>query len=116
MLITAQLDVTFMLDCEYVHAPVFVQPGSSQACLLEMNVIPSLGIKVARANGESLCSVSGHEGGTAKVGLVKSVCISGYKGRCVEAKVLDRPEGGEFLFEPRGEVFDCKCQGMFVDC
>ena len=62
---------------------------------------------ITRANGESLCSVSGHEGGTAKVGLVKSVCIPGYKGCCVEANVLDRPEGGEFLFEPRGEVFDC---------
>ena len=32
-----------------------------------------------RANGESLCSVSGHEGGTARVGLVKSVCIPGTK-------------------------------------
>ena len=99
--------MTFELDGECVHAPVFVQLGSSQACLLGMNVIPSLGIKVTRASGASLCSVSGHEGGTAKVGLVKSVCIPGYRGRCVEAKVLDRPEGGEFLFEPRGEVFDC---------
>ena len=107
LLITAQLDVTFELDGECVHAPVFVQPGSSQACLLGMNVIPSLGIKVTRASGASLCSVSGHEGGTAKVGLVKSVCIPGYRGRCVEAKVLHRSEGGEFLFEPRGEVFDC---------
>ena len=83
----AQLDVTFELDGECVHAPVFVQPGSSQACLLGMNVIPSLGIEVTRANDESLCSISGHEEGTAKVGLVKSVCIPGYRGRCVEAKV-----------------------------
>ena len=112
MLITAQLDVTFELDGECVHAPVFVQPGSSQACLLGMNVIPSLGIEVTRANGESLCSVSGHKGGTAKVGLMHSrvevVVLS--------AKVLDRPEGGEFLFEPIEVMCWCKCHGMFVDC
>ena len=34
-LVIAQLDVTFKLDGECVHdVPVFVQPGSSQACLL----------------------------------------------------------------------------------
>ena len=35
LLIIALLDVTFKLDGECVHdVPVFVQPGSSQACLL----------------------------------------------------------------------------------
>lgn len=82
LLITAQLEVTFKLNCEYVHAPVFVQPDSSQACLLGMNVIPSLGIKVTRATGESLCSVSGYESGMARVGLVKSVCIPGNRSFC----------------------------------
>ena len=48
LLITAQLNVTLSM----VHAPVFVQPGSSQACLLGMT---SLGPppRDTGANGES---------------------------------------------------------------
>jgi hypothetical protein len=44
--ITAQLPLTFTVDCESVNVLTFVQPDSEQPCLLGMNAIPSLGITV----------------------------------------------------------------------
>lgn len=38
--------------------PVSVQPDSSQMCLLGMNAIPWLGIKVTSGNGKVLCGIS----------------------------------------------------------
>ena len=52
--VTAQLNLTFSMDGMCVTVPVFVQPDSEQACLLGMNVIPHLGIKLVRANGKPL--------------------------------------------------------------
>lgn len=84
--ITAQLGVTLSLDGECVHAPVFVQPNSSQPCLLGMNVIPGLGIKVMRASGEGLCGLPNCESEATSVSLVASVAIPSRRGYCIEAK------------------------------
>ena len=49
--VTAEVPFQLSLDGHNAIAPVFVQPNSDIPCLLEMNVIPSLGIRVVRANG-----------------------------------------------------------------
>ena len=53
--ITAEIDLTLQLDCKCIRVPVFVQPDSSQMCLLGMNAIPLLGIRVICADGKVLC-------------------------------------------------------------
>ena len=50
--ITAQFPATLELDGKSVCVPVFVQPGSSQQCLLGTSAMPFLGISVVRSNGE----------------------------------------------------------------
>ena len=50
--ITAQVCPTIQADGESVGVLVFVQPDSSQLCLLGMNVLPSLGFTLLWANGE----------------------------------------------------------------
>ena len=52
--ITAMVDLKFSADDLEVTVPVFVQPASEQECLLGMNTLPKLGVKVHRANGEPL--------------------------------------------------------------
>ena len=100
LMITAQLSVNLALDENSVRAPVFVAAARqySQPCLLGMNVIPYLGIRVTRANGELLCWVPGSEESSARVSLFKSVTVPSYKGRCVVAKVFDEQKCGDVLF------------------
>ena len=50
--ITTEVPFHFALDGYSIYAPVFVQPHSDIQCLLGMNVIPSLRIRVMRTNGE----------------------------------------------------------------
>ena len=55
--ITAQVTLNFTVDEKSVQSvPVFVQPDSSQDCLLGTNAIPLLGIKVVRSSGDTLLS------------------------------------------------------------
>ena len=35
-----------------VHVPMLVQPGSEQACLLDMNALPLLGIALVHNDGK----------------------------------------------------------------
>ena len=50
--ITAQVDLTYMLDGRSAIIPTFVQPDSEQGCLLGANALPLLGITVSRSNGD----------------------------------------------------------------
>ena len=102
--IVAQLDVTLELDDKRVSVPVFVQPNSSQICLLGMNAIPHLGIKVTRANGEVLCDQPEGDLRIARVSLLSAVSIPSNRGCCLEAKVDNVPGGTDILFEPKHEV------------
>ena len=52
--ITAQVSLLFQLRDKSVIVPVFVQPASTQPCLLGRNAIPLLGIQVSRADGDPL--------------------------------------------------------------
>ena len=49
--VTAEVPFQLSLDGYNAVAPVFVQPNSDIPCLLGINVIPSLGIRVVRSNG-----------------------------------------------------------------
>ena len=50
--VTAQLTLSFSVDDKTTSMPSFVQPESEQECLLGMNLIPKLGIKLLHNNGE----------------------------------------------------------------
>ena len=57
---------------------MFVQPDSDIQCLLGMNVIPSLGIRVKRANGEVVTEPTAPEPLVeAKMYLIQSTRIQG---------------------------------------
>ena len=43
--ITAEVSLKIEADGKAVTAPVFIQPGSEQPCLLGMNIAPALGLK-----------------------------------------------------------------------
>ena len=67
---------------------MFVQPDSDIQCLLAMNFIPSLGIRVKQANGEVMTEPTAPEPSPeAKVYLIQSTRIQGRKGTVLEAKV-----------------------------
>ena len=51
LVITAQVPLVFTLDNIICSVPVFIQPNSEQACLMGMNVIPLLGIRIVRSTG-----------------------------------------------------------------
>ena len=55
--ITAEVPLQLSLDDHTITAPVFVQPDSDIPCLLGMNVIPHLGIRVLRSNGSPMLEV-----------------------------------------------------------
>ncbi len=105
LVITAQTKLTVEADGRSAIVPVFLQPDSSQACLLVSNVLMHLGVKVQRANGDSVKLVGG-EVNQSQVRLVQTVSVPNGKAKFVEAK-LDVPlvEGEELVFEPRAETF-----------
>ena len=55
------VDHKFSADDLEVTLPVFVQPASEQECLLAMNTLSKLGVKVHRVNGEPLRQSGGKE-------------------------------------------------------
>ena len=101
--ITAEVPFHFALDGCTTYAPVFVQPDSDIQCLLGINVIPSLGIRVKRANGELMIEPTAPEpAAEAKVYLIQSTRIQGRKGTVLEAK-FDLPvvrATDSLFFEP----------------
>ena len=98
--ITAMANLRFSADCFEVTVLVFVQPESEQDCLLGMNTLPQLGVKVHRANEEPLRN-SGEKDTKSWIQLVYTVVIPSHKAKFVEAKLEGPlPEGKEFVFEP----------------
>ena len=55
--ITAQVTLNITADGKSVSAPLFVEPDSDQQCLFGMNVVPLLGLKFTRSNGQPLAAV-----------------------------------------------------------
>lgn len=79
--------VSLLFGWWYYLCPVFVQPDSDIQCLLGMNMIPFLGIRVERANGEVIVEPTALESSPeARVYLIHSTRIQGRKGTVVEAK------------------------------
>ena len=98
--ITAMVNLTFSADGSEVTVPVFIQPDSGQDCLLGMNTLPQLGVKVHHANGESLRR-SGVEEVKSQVQLVRAVVVPSHKAKFVEAKLDGQlQKGEELVFEP----------------
>lgn len=110
--ITAQIPFTISLGSHLESASVFEQPDSDQACLLGMNVIPLLGIKVRHNNGTFLLVIEHQGDRTAEptvltVSLLTSVVVPSHK-HCVlvaqssqsDQKLTDR----DFLFEQSQKV------------
>ena len=104
----------FNLKSRTVTVPVFVQPNSSQRCLLGMNAIPLLGLQVTHCDdGRPLLThVDDNITCTplkAILCLVSAVALPSRKGCVVRAKIsspeLHSSEGG-LLFEPNYEFAD----------
>ena len=105
LVITAQTKLTIEADGMSVVVPVFVQPDSSQGCVLGSNVLMHLGVKVQHASGEPLKLVGG-EVNHSQVRLVQAVSVPSKKAKFVEVR-LDVPlvEGEELFFDPCAETF-----------
>ena len=114
--ITAEVPFQLSLDDHTITAPVFVQPDSDIPCLLGMNVIPHLGIRLLRSNGSPMLEVvekadSGTLGvevptiGQIEVHLAESACIPGRKGMVLAIRTESESlcESDCFLFEPNQE-------------
>ena len=89
--VTAQFDATVEADGKMVCATLFVQPDSVQPCLLGTNIIPYLGVSIARANGEALITSPQSEPTIARVCLVQATTILSQKGRFVKCRVDNSP-------------------------
>ena len=76
IVISAQTTLAVEADGCCVPVPVFVQPGSTQACLLGSNVLSRLGVQIQHARGEPLKLVGG-EVACAHVRLVETVVVQG---------------------------------------
>ena len=112
--ITAQVSLMFKLKSRTVTVPVFVQPNSSQRCLLGMNAIPLLGLQVTHCDDGRPLLTHVDDSTTctplkATVCLVSAVALPSRKGCVVRAKIsspeLHSSEGG-LLFEPNYEFAD----------
>ena len=94
------VDLKFALDGLDVTVPVFVQPESEPDCLLGMNVLPQLGVKIHCRTGEPL-KQSGVREAKARVRLVQTVVIPNHKAKFFKAKIDNPvPIGRDFVFEP----------------
>ena len=96
--ITAQVELEISADGRSAKVPVLVQPGCDLVCLLDMNVIPKLGIQFLRANGQPICAEASQD---SKVRLVHTTTIPARKARFVDAVVEGNFSGGDdVVFEP----------------
>ena len=113
--VTAQVSLVFTANSKSITVPVLVQPGSEQACLLGINAIPLLGIKLVYSDGDAIFPplkpvdvgvVNALERET-KVNAVGSVTIPAQKGRIVRAKLVNSVNGMEgLLFEPNHSLLE----------
>ena len=111
LLVTAETNLTLMVDGETVLIPVFIQPVSSQACLLGMNAAQPLGLLFLDNKGKPLRTTSKHLYGSESVLEQKSACVSlihattipSHGGRFLKAQVGGdcRRPGDQLIFEPQ---------------
>ena len=83
IVISAQTTLAVEADGCCVPVPLFVQPVSTQACLLGSNVLSRLGVQIQRARGEPLKMVGG-EVACAHVRLVETVVVPSQKAKFVK--------------------------------
>ena len=109
--ITTQVDFSIKAGGEPVSVTMFVQPDSTQECLLGTNASLPLGFKFVGGDGRPLrTSVepqpmpepdSDSEPKVAHVSLIESVSIPSRKCRFLKAKVSGEYAPGDHLFESR---------------
>ena len=115
LLVTAETNLTLMADGKTVFVPVFIQPDSSQSCLLGMNAAQPLGLLFLDGTGKPLRTTLEHVPGSEPVPKQKSACVSlihattipSHGGRFLKAQVAGecRP-GNQFVFEPQKETLE----------
>ena len=109
LLITAETNLTLMADGKTVFVPVFIQPDSSQSCLLGMNAAQPLGLLFLDSQGKPLRTTPEHSHDLKSLPAQKSACVSlihattipSHGGRFLKAHIEGecRP-GDQLLFEP----------------
>ena len=112
--ITAQVDLQLQAGGKNVTIPVFIQPNSSQDCLLGTNACIPLGLQFLDGKGEPLQAFSGLKSDTgsvkqetkpliSRVSLIQASTIPSRKCKLLSANVSGEHSPGEqFLFEPEG--------------
>ena len=99
--VTAQ--VTLQVEADGVSVPVllFIQPNSSQPCLIGMNAAPALGLTFRDAKGRPLRKAGTVVPGNSRVSLIQSKAVPARATSFVEAVVeKELLEGAQLLFEP----------------
>lgn len=100
--ITAETLLTTEADGHQVDAPVFIQPGSEQLCLLRANVTLPLKLEFLKSNGEPLVTEIPKTTQAVKVSLIETATIPARKGRFIEASLEHKfAAGDEVVFEPK---------------
>lgn len=100
--ITAQVDLRLQMNGETVTVPVFVQPDSTQECLLGTNASIPLGFKFADGNGKPLRTDPEPDSNpsVARVALIKATTIPSQKGCLLKGRVTgEHSPGKHFIFE-----------------
>ena len=80
LVITAQTKLTIEADGGSAVVPVFIQPDSSQTCLIGSNVLSHLGVKIQRASGEPFKLVGG-EINQSQIRLLQAVSVPSGKAK-----------------------------------
>ena len=102
--VTAQLTLSFSVDGKTASVPTFVQPESEQECLLGMNLIPKLGIKLVHNNGEPVHQLSNDSvSDQVEVCLVKTAAIP-----CQHGKILTATISGQEFNTKDLEFIPCQ--------
>ena len=100
--LTAEVLLTIEANGHQVNAPVFVQPGSEQLCLLGTNVTLPLKLKFLKLNGEPLVTEMPITYRAVKVSLIETATIPARKGCFIEASLEHEfAAGDEVVFEPK---------------
>ena len=112
--ITAQVDLQLQAGGKNVTIPVFIQPNSSQDCLLGTNACIPLGLQFLDGKGKPLQAFSGLKSDTgsvkqetkpliSRVSLIQASTIPSRKCKLLSANASGEHSPGEqFLFEPEG--------------
>ena len=123
--ITAQVDLLIKANGETITLPVFVQPDSSQECLLGTNAAIPLGFKFTDGKGKPLrCSLEPcSDPSVARVSLVQTALIPSRKGRFLKSRATGeqiRVPGEQFLFESENSQLEglglCTSDSLVTTC